>query len=955
MLQQEPVYVPVVLCLLTKQQHDHAFRQLLEALYDYLYQIRRKCQESCGVKEAHAIANAEFVRYALFLINDVVCPPKYTDLHIVIGPKIVNFPADRWAELPHHEPCITLLMETVDTSKVIDIWTGMLLERQIIIMSKQNYVQFAVCEALRMLIYPLKWSHVFIPVVGDTNCLEAPVPYLMGVNSQLISFEEVVELASSAIILDLDSGKFNCGKMPRICCKEEAKLREDLFAIKMHKYQNIDRARISAFPQTSRLDDETKGNLFRSAFLAIFLSNLQHYQACIIHDKDKFQYEFSHKNFIMYLSKCDNPKCKASKFWTDAVETSLFADFVGDSTTFDESNTANFNMMLDKMYPTEKRHGVEKASQEYTSATVTIELQPFYTPKEFFSLLTMPPRMGEMEAIDEEEKKETISPQERLKYWEQTFEMLDRLPYFQSDSGLSDMLGIQRHASMPADARYARHFGSREMGSGPLDFATAKSEDASEDHCNLIYGTDGLIRFCKFIINTVPHGRLQAINAWSQLEEWLLGEIGNEAHWQYYILLAYVYEFMGKAETERLDLVLKAYDLNENSLPAYRFTQMLENLGKDDPQTLHRIKPYHGRVNDILKKVEDLFTRDFGPTFFTQPPPSRIISDGELTPRRITPKRRATLDQFPGHKPADVQNLLVMKPDSLNESTVWSGAARPMGVVVESLMETLISLIVSIRNAKPKSLVLKEKRTTLKSLINTSPIMAQLQLDVCELQEVKVPPVDASNSRELLSFFINLFNLTVVFGIFKKQKFPEKQIDWNEILGKTYIRVSGSYVSPYLIRTKVLKSSVIFTENVPSSSLFADTGFPESDCPWEFPELNPYVNFGLYCPTAFHAPLRIFRPDTVLEDLQAAARSYLANFPIELGPEYVITLPGLLLTKRADFGNDLELLRFVVENVPEAVAKLLQSKASVRVKYQQRDWQFIIRPEDVVESGNSSS
>jgi len=947
------IYVPVVLCLLTKQQHDHSFRQLLEALYDYLFNIKRRCRGIYGLKEAHAVANAEFVRYVLFLINDVMYPPKYTNMDIMVGDKAIRFPADRWAELPHHEPCITLLMETVDMGKIIDIWMGMLLERQIIIMSKQNYVQFAVCEALRMLIYPLKWSHVFIPVVGDTNCLEAPVPYLMGVNSQLITFEEVVVLASSAIVLDLDSGDFNCGKMPRICCKEEAKLRSELFAIKMQKYQHIDRARISVPPHTPKLDDEAKGNLFRTAFLNVFLSNLQHYQACIIHDTDKLQYEFTHKNFIMYLTKCDRPKCKASKFWTDVVETSLFADFVGDSTTFDESNTANFNMMLEKMYPAEKRHGVEQGSQGYTSDSVTIELKPLYEPKEFFALLAMSPRLGELDTIQEEDK--NISPQERVRYWEQTYELLDKLPYFQSETGLFEMLGPQRPASLPPEARFGRRFGSREQGSGPLDFTSTRSEEASDGNDNLIYGTDGLIRFCKFVINTVPHGKILTINAWRQLEQWLQGEIDRETHWQHYILLSYVYEFMGRPEIDRLELVLKAYQLNEHSLPAYRFTQMLENLGKDSPSLLQSMQPYHGRANDILKKVKDLFIRDFGPAFLSQPAgPFPPINPGEMTPgSKKGLKRRGTMDQF-GHKPVDVQNLLVIKPDSLNESMAWSGVARQMSLVVESLMETLISLIESIRTAKPKCLVMREKRTTLKSLINTSPIMAKLQSDICELQEVRVPPVDSANSPELLSFFLNLHNLTIVFGIFKKQKFPEKQIDWNEILGKTYIRLAGSYLSPFLIQTKILKSHMVFSEGRNSLSLFADTGFQDSECPWEFPELNPLVNFGLYYPLSFSAPLRIFRPETVLEELAEAARTYLRDVTMDVGSEYVVTVPSLFATKKTDFGNDEGVMQFVMANGPETVSKLLLSKKSATIKYQPRDWPFIIRPEDVVVPTRSS-
>jgi hypothetical protein len=94
--------------------------------------------------------------------------------------------------------------------------------------------------------------------------------------------------------------------------------------------------------------------------------------------------------------------------------------------------------------------------------------------------------------------------------------------------------------------------------------------------------------------------------------------------------------------------------------------------------------------------------------------------------------------------------------------------------------------------------------------------------------------------------------------------------------------------------------------------------------------------------------LRIFRPETVLEDLQEAARTYLRDVTLEVGTEYVITVPSLLATKKSDFGNDEGVMQFVVANAPETVSKLLLSKKSATIKYQPRDWSFIIRPEDVI-------
>lgn len=49
------------------------------------------------------------------------------------------------------------------------------------------------CEAFRYLLFPFYWQFVFIPLLPERllNCLQAPVPYIIGFQGDLNDIDEI--------------------------------------------------------------------------------------------------------------------------------------------------------------------------------------------------------------------------------------------------------------------------------------------------------------------------------------------------------------------------------------------------------------------------------------------------------------------------------------------------------------------------------------------------------------------------------------------------------------------------------------------------------------------------------------------------------------------------------------------------------------------------------------------
>ena len=69
------------------------------------------------------------------------------------------------------------------------------------------------CEGIRALLYPLSWTHVFLPVVPAPllDLVQAPVPFLLGTHTDWLGLIPPESL-QDVLVVDVDRSVYTCGR-----------------------------------------------------------------------------------------------------------------------------------------------------------------------------------------------------------------------------------------------------------------------------------------------------------------------------------------------------------------------------------------------------------------------------------------------------------------------------------------------------------------------------------------------------------------------------------------------------------------------------------------------------------------------------------------------------------------------------------------------------------------------
>ncbi len=102
---------------------------------------------------------------------------------------------------------LRLLLEALPAGALIKLFECALLERKVLVVSRRYSALTLCCEALRALLWPLRWQHVYAPVLPRVMLahLECPTPFLIGINA-FFAFKRDFPFVLDAVIVDLDEG-----------------------------------------------------------------------------------------------------------------------------------------------------------------------------------------------------------------------------------------------------------------------------------------------------------------------------------------------------------------------------------------------------------------------------------------------------------------------------------------------------------------------------------------------------------------------------------------------------------------------------------------------------------------------------------------------------------------------------------------------------------------------------
>ena len=214
-------YIPKVLCLLSTWPYLTAFREYLSQLY--------------RLASTTNVMHAPLERYILNICCEIPAPPPGAyEVQLSILDSTIRFwapPAKlpiAYVALPHK-----ILFECLDLDNLLTVWTALIVERRVLLLSSQYSVLTVCSEILCSLLFPLRWSHLYVPLLPRMLCpmLDAPVPYLCGiVRENWMHAQQFVSDETIVVDLDCNSVQFaaNVQQLPLMPCRKWNKLQAAL-------------------------------------------------------------------------------------------------------------------------------------------------------------------------------------------------------------------------------------------------------------------------------------------------------------------------------------------------------------------------------------------------------------------------------------------------------------------------------------------------------------------------------------------------------------------------------------------------------------------------------------------------------------------------------------------------------------------------------------------------------
>jgi len=193
------VYLPKFICILSSYPYLVAFREFLSQLF----RLTKSGDMPLPVE-----------RYIVNFCSEIPAPPPGA---FEVQTTILDSEIKLWCP-PHNQPIpwvslpFSHLFQCLDVEKIVFIWHALTLERKILLTSTQLSLLTTCSEILLSLLYPLTWSHAYIPVVPHflVPILSAPMPFLCGIDKYNLP-SALNDLSLECIVVDLDKNQVTLG------------------------------------------------------------------------------------------------------------------------------------------------------------------------------------------------------------------------------------------------------------------------------------------------------------------------------------------------------------------------------------------------------------------------------------------------------------------------------------------------------------------------------------------------------------------------------------------------------------------------------------------------------------------------------------------------------------------------------------------------------------------------
>lgn len=160
----------------------------------------------------------------LAFLKTLPCPTFNCQMRITIHSKVFVINELEYNKIPERNSiAIRTLFQICDVRSILQMWKALLFDYSVILISSQASLQFYIAEALKQLIFPLAWQHVYIQPAGQEmrGLTDAPFPKIICCSPLDFDFNYFTELQESEptmnmAILDIDSSFTNQINVPTL-------------------------------------------------------------------------------------------------------------------------------------------------------------------------------------------------------------------------------------------------------------------------------------------------------------------------------------------------------------------------------------------------------------------------------------------------------------------------------------------------------------------------------------------------------------------------------------------------------------------------------------------------------------------------------------------------------------------------------------------------------------------
>ncbi|NWX92836.1 MTMR5 protein, partial [Nothoprocta ornata] len=164
---------------------------------------------------------------------------------------------------------------------VLYLFCAALTEHKILFLSSSYQRLTDACRALLALMFPLKYSFTYVPILPAQllEVLSTPTPFIIGVHS---IFQSETQELLDVVIADLDGGTVNVPECVHISLLPEPLLQQTREALSMVLDPELEVADLAFPPATvSASSLKMQDKEIRAVFLRLFAQLLQGYRWCL--------------------------------------------------------------------------------------------------------------------------------------------------------------------------------------------------------------------------------------------------------------------------------------------------------------------------------------------------------------------------------------------------------------------------------------------------------------------------------------------------------------------------------------------------------------------------------------------------------------------------------------------------------------------------------------------------